>query len=30
VAAMEAALKASGLPVTVLNPELKKVYELTK
>jgi L-ascorbate metabolism protein UlaG (beta-lactamase superfamily) len=30
VAAMEAALKASGLPVTVLIPELKKVYELMK
>jgi L-ascorbate metabolism protein UlaG (beta-lactamase superfamily) len=29
-AAMEAALKASGLPVTVLNPDLKKVYELAK
>jgi len=29
-AMMEAALKASGLPVTVLNPDLKKVYELTK
>ena len=29
-AALEAALKASGLPVTVLNPDLKKVYELTK
>ena len=27
---LEAALKASGLPVTVLNPDLKKVYELTK
>ncbi len=29
-AMLEAALKASGLPVTVLNPDLKKVYELTK
>jgi L-ascorbate metabolism protein UlaG (beta-lactamase superfamily) len=29
-AAMEAALKAAALPVTVLNPELSKVYELTK
>ena len=29
-AMMEAALKASGLPVTVLNHDLKKVYELTK
>ena len=29
-AMMEAAFKASGLPVTVLNPDLKKVYELTK
>lgn len=27
---MENALKAAGLPVTVLNPELSKVYELTK
>jgi len=27
---LEAALKASGLPVTLLNPDLKKVYELTK
>jgi L-ascorbate metabolism protein UlaG (beta-lactamase superfamily) len=27
---MEKALKAAGLPVTVLNPELSKVYELTK
>lgn len=27
---MERALKASGLPVTVLNPELGKVYELMK
>ncbi len=27
---MEKALQASGLPVTVLNPELKKVYELAK
>ena len=27
---LEAALKASGLPVTFLNPDLKKVYELTK
>ena len=29
-AMMEAALKTAGLPVTVLNPDLKKVYELTK
>ena len=29
-AAMDAALKAAGLPVTVLNPDLSKVYELTK
>jgi L-ascorbate metabolism protein UlaG (beta-lactamase superfamily) len=29
-AAMEAALKAAGLPVTVLTPDLKKVYDLTK
>ena len=29
-AAMEAALKTAGLPVTVLNPDLSKVYELTK
>ena len=28
--AMENALKAAGLPVTVLNPTLSKVYELTK
>jgi len=27
---MEQALKAAGLPVTVLNPELAKVYDLTK
>jgi len=27
---MERALKAAGLPVTVLNPELSKVHELTK
>jgi L-ascorbate metabolism protein UlaG (beta-lactamase superfamily) len=27
---MEAALRASGLPVTVLNPTLSQVYELTK
>ncbi|HSF33573.1 MAG TPA: hypothetical protein VLK82_24280 [Candidatus Tectomicrobia bacterium] len=27
---MEKVLMASGLPVTVLNPELSKVYELTK
>jgi L-ascorbate metabolism protein UlaG (beta-lactamase superfamily) len=27
---MENALKTAGLPVTVLNPDLKKVYELTK
>jgi len=30
VGQMEAALKAAGLPVAVLNPELRKVYELTK
>ena len=30
VANLEAALKSAGLPVTVLNPDLKKVYELTK
>ena len=29
-AAMEAALKTAGLPVAVLNPDLSKVYELTK
>ena len=29
-AVMEATFKASGLPVTVLSPDLKKVYELTK
>ena len=29
-AAMEAALKTAGLPVTVLNPDLSKVYDLTK
>ncbi len=29
-AAMEAALKTAGLPVTVLNPDLSKAYELTK
>ena len=29
-ATMEAAFQAAGLPVTVLNPDLKKVYELTK
>ncbi len=29
-AAMASALKAAGLPVTVLNPELGKVYELKK
>jgi L-ascorbate metabolism protein UlaG (beta-lactamase superfamily) len=29
-AAMEAALKTAGLPVTVLNPDLRKVYDLTK
>ena len=29
-AAVEAALKTAGLPVTLLNPDLKKVYELTK
>ncbi len=27
---LESALKAAGLPVTLLNPELGKVYELTK
>ena len=27
---VEAALKSSGMPVTLLNPDLKKVYELTK
>jgi L-ascorbate metabolism protein UlaG (beta-lactamase superfamily) len=27
---LEAALKTAGLPVTVLTPDLKKVYELTK
>jgi len=27
---MDATFKASGLPVTVLSPDLKKVYELTK
>ena len=27
---LEGALKAAGLPVTVLNPELRKVYDLTK
>jgi L-ascorbate metabolism protein UlaG (beta-lactamase superfamily) len=29
-AAMEQALKAAGLPVTVLSPDLSKVYELTR
>jgi L-ascorbate metabolism protein UlaG (beta-lactamase superfamily) len=29
-AALESALKAAGLPVTVLNPDLSKVYELTR
>jgi L-ascorbate metabolism protein UlaG (beta-lactamase superfamily) len=29
-ATLEAALKASGMPVTVLNPDLRKVYDLTK
>lgn len=29
-AALESALKTAGLPVTVLNPDLSKVYELTK
>jgi L-ascorbate metabolism protein UlaG (beta-lactamase superfamily) len=29
-AAMEAALKTAGLPVTMLNPDLSKVYELTR
>jgi len=28
--ALESALRASGLPVTLLNPDLKKVYELSK
>ena len=27
---LAAALKASGLPVTMINPELGKVYQLTK
>ncbi len=27
---MESALRAAGLPVTVLNPDLRRVYELTK
>jgi hypothetical protein len=27
---MAVAFKASGLPVTVIKPEFKKVYELTK
>jgi hypothetical protein len=27
---MEQALKAADLPVTVLNPELSKVYDLTR
>jgi len=27
---VEAALKAAGLPVAVLNPEPRKVYELRK
>ena len=27
---MEKVLKAAGLPVTMLNPELRKVYELTR
>ena len=29
-AVMESVLKDAGLPVTVLNPDLRKVYELTK
>lgn len=29
-AALDSALRASGLPVTLLNPDLRKVYELTK
>ena len=29
-AVMESALKTAGLPVTVLNPDLSKVYDLTK
>jgi L-ascorbate metabolism protein UlaG (beta-lactamase superfamily) len=29
-AVLDSALRASGLPVTLLNPDLKKVYELTK
>ena len=28
--AMASVLRDSGLPVTVLNPDLSKVYELTK
>jgi hypothetical protein len=28
--AMTSALRDSGLPVTVLNPDLSKVYKLTK
>jgi hypothetical protein len=27
---MERVVRAAGLPVTVLNPELSRVYELTK
>jgi hypothetical protein len=27
---LDKALKAAGLPVTVLSPELRRVYELTK
>ena len=27
---VEAAFKTSGMPVTVIKPEFKKVYELTK
>jgi hypothetical protein len=30
IADYDKALKDSGLPVTLLNPELKKVYELPK
>jgi L-ascorbate metabolism protein UlaG (beta-lactamase superfamily) len=30
VAMLETALKTAGLPVTVLNPDLSKVYDLTK
>jgi hypothetical protein len=30
VADMETAIRAAGLPVRVLNPELSRPYELTK